>query len=157
MKPVLIALAAVASLVTAVHAQTQTKAQGRVTVAQPWSRPTAAGTTGAGFFVLKNGGKAPDALVAAESPVARKVEIHRSAMTGGVMRMARQDRVPVPAGGETPFAPGGYHLMLLGLTKPLAPGDKVPLTLTFASGAKLKTELLVGTGAGAPAMDHSHH
>ncbi|MCR5877753.1 copper chaperone PCu(A)C [Phenylobacterium sp. J367] len=132
-------------------------AQAGLTVTQAWSRPAAAGTTGAGFFALKNSGRVADALVAAESPVARKVEIHRSSMTGGVMRMSKLDRVPAPAGGEVLFAPGGYHLMLMGLTRALNPGDKVPLTLTFASGAKIKTELAVGSGQGAPARDHSHH
>jgi copper(I)-binding protein len=143
-----------AALVAATAAQA---APSGLQVTQPWSRPAAAGTTGAGFLTLVNAGKAPDALVGAASPLAARVEIHRSRMTGGVMQMSRQDRVPVPPGGQVPFAPGGYHLMLYGLKKPLNPGDKVPLTLAFASGARLSTELVVGTGLGPPAMAHSHH
>ncbi|HVI31145.1 copper chaperone PCu(A)C [Phenylobacterium sp.] len=128
-----------------------------IEVSQAWSRPAVAGGTGAGFLTLTNRGKAPDALTGAESPVARKVEIHRTTMAGGVMKMGKVERVPVPPGGKVILAPGGHHLMLFGLTKALNAGDRVPATLSFASGTKVKVELVVGTGAGAPAMDHSHH
>lgn len=124
---------------------------------QAWSRPAVAGGTGAGFFTLTNRGTAPDALVGAESPLARKAEVHRTTMAGGVMKMAKVERVAVPAGGKVTFAPGGYHLMLFGLTRALTAGDRVPTTLTFASGVKVKVDLVVGAGATAPAMDHSHH
>lgn len=123
-----------------------------VEVAHAWSRPAAANTTGAGFMTLINRGKTPDALVRVESPLAVKVEIHRSSMAGGVMRMERQEKVAVPAGGQVVFAPGGYHLMLLNLKSALKVGDTVPATLTFASGASVKTVFKVGLAA--PAMDH---
>ncbi|HEY8615789.1 copper chaperone PCu(A)C [Phenylobacterium sp.] len=148
------ALVAAAPLAVAAPAA----AQGHMlTVTNAWSRPAAAGTTGAGFFTITNGAKAADALVGAQSPLAQKVEIHRSSLEGGVMRMSRQARVPIPgAGGRATFAPGGYHLMLIGLKKALAPGDSVPVTLSFASGARAKVDLKVGTGL-APAADSAHH
>ena len=149
-----IAVAFAAALLAAAPAAAQ---KPTLTVGEAWSRPAAAGTTGAGFFTVTNSGKAADALVAAESPLAQKVEIHRSSLAGGVMRMSRLDRVPVPgSGGQVTFAPGGYHLMLIGLKKPLAPGDTVPVTLTFASGAKPRVALKVGTGL-PPAGEHHHH
>ena len=120
---------------------------------QPWSRPAAAGGTGAGYLVLVNTGPA-DALVGAESPVAQKVEVHASTMSGGVMRMKAEARVAVPAGGQTVFAPGGRHLMLVGLKKPLKQGERVPATLRFASGAQLKVEFLVTPTP--PTADHAH-
>jgi|KBSSwiStaDraftv2_1062776.scaffolds.fasta_scaffold41767_2 copper(I)-binding protein len=123
----------------------------------PWSRPAAAGATGAGYLTLVNKGSA-DTLVAVESPVASRVEMHASSMTGGVMRMSPETRVSVPAGGEVRFAPGGRHLMLLGLKKPLKTGDRVPATLRFASGAELKVELVVSpTAPAGEAMDHMDH
>ena len=78
-------------------------------------------------------------------------------MAGAVMSMRKEDRVPVPAGGQAAFAPGGYHLMLIGLTRTLKAGDKVPATLTFASGAKVQTAFAVGMGAGPPAMGQMKH
>lgn len=147
-------LTALALTTAAVSAQA---APPTIEVSQAWSRPAVAGGTGAGFLTLTNRGKAPDALTGAESPLARKVEVHRTTMADGVMTMAKVERVAIPAGGKVIFAPGGHHLMLFGLTKALNAGDRAPATLTFASGAKVKVELVVGTGAAAPAMDHAHH
>lgn len=126
-----------------------------VEVAKPWSRPAAAGSTGAGFMTLANMGKATDALVAVESPVARKVEIHQSRVSGGVASMRKVERLSVPAGATVTFAPGGYHLMFLGLTRSLKAGQTLPATLTFASGAKVRTAFLVGMGP--PDDTHHHH
>jgi periplasmic copper chaperone A len=120
-----------------------------------WSRPAAQGTTGAGFMTLTNPDAKADALVAVESPLAREVQIHQSSMKGGIASMAKAARVPVPAGGRVTFAPGGYHLMLMGLTKPLKAGDTVPATLTFASGAKVKASFVVGLDP--PVAGHPHH
>jgi hypothetical protein len=50
----------------------------------------------------------------------------------------------LPAQGTVTFAPGGYHLMFTGLKRALAIGDRLPATLTFASGARVKTTFVVG-------------
>jgi copper(I)-binding protein len=127
--------------------------KGVLEVDQPWSRPAAAGMTGAGFMTETNRGKTADALVSVQSSAARKVEIHRSSMAGGVISMQRQDRVSIPPGGSVTFGPGGYHLMLIGLARPLKAGDRAPATLTFASGARIEVAFAVGNGA-APAHQH---
>lgn len=127
---------------------------GQLEVVQPWSRPAAAGTNGVGFMTLSNHGKAPDALVRVETAAAEKVELHSSTSAGGVMRMARQERIPLPAGGSAVFGPGAYHVMFIKLAKPLKAGDRMPATLVLASGAKLKVDFAVGSGL-APPMDHS--
>jgi len=129
----------------------------QVEVLQPWSRPAAAGTNGIGYMVLANHGRSADALVKVESPLAERVEMHASAMTGGVMSMKAETRVAVPAGGKATFGPGAYHLMLIGLKKTLKPGDQAPATLTFASGAKLKVAFAVSAGMGPPAMAAMRH
>jgi copper(I)-binding protein len=109
-----------------------------------WSRPAPAGGTGAGYFTVINAGSKPETLTHVESPLAQKVEMHSMTMDGTVMKMGPVTSIVVPAGGQVSFAPGGYHLMMIGLKKPLAVGDKAPLTLTFASGAKMATTLSVG-------------
>lgn len=151
----LIASALVLTSALAASAAVAAVAAPRATLA--WSRPAVAGSTGAGFMTLTNPGKAADALVAAQSPLARATEIHRSSMAaGGVMKMEKQAQVEVPAGGAVVFAPGGYHLMFMGLTRALKAGDKVPATLTFASGAKVKAEFEVRVTPPGPA-GHAHH
>lgn len=118
-----------------------------LTVAKGWSRPAMQGMNGAGFLTLTNRGAKADILIAVESPAARKVEVHRSGMANGVMTMAPAPRLPVPAGGTVKFAPGGYHLMLLGLARPLRVGDVVPVTLRFSSGAVVQAGLTVALSA----------
>jgi copper(I)-binding protein len=115
-----------------------------LTVSQPWSRPAQAGMNGVGFFTVANAGKTPVVLKRVESAAAAKVEMHQSSMADGVMSMRRQDDgVVVPAGGQLVFAPGGYHLMLLGLKSSQAAGQKVSVTLVFGDGRKIPVQLAV--------------
>ena len=117
-------------------------AQAAPTVTAAWSRPAVQGATGAGFMTLSS--PKADALVGVETPVAASVQMHQSMMHDGMAMMMAAASIPIPAGGTVTLAPGGYHLMLLQLRKPLNVGDRVPATLTFASGAKVKTTLVVG-------------
>ena len=118
-----------------------------------WSRPAAADGTGVGYLTLANHGKA-DALTGVETSLAQKVEMHATSMTGGMMKISAEPRVPLPAGSRVSFAPGGRHLMLIGLKHALRPGDRVPAVLHFASGAELHVTFEVGSG-GPPAATMS--
>ena len=124
-----------------------------IVVAQAWSRPAVAGANGAGYLTIMNHGPAPVILVRVESPLAQRVEMHRSSMAGGVMSMAPAARVAVPGKGSVSFAPGGYHLMLIGLKRSLAAGDTIPGTLVFADGARAPVTFKVGDPPGAAAGD----
>jgi copper(I)-binding protein len=146
-----------ASLALTLAVAGSAQAAAPLSVSGAWSRPAVAGTNGVGYLVVANTGKAPDTLVRVESPLAAKVEMHSSSMAGGVMSMKKEDRVPVPAGGKATFGPGGYHLMLIGLTRTVKAGDQIPATLTFASGAKLKASFAVGMGPANPAMGPMRH
>jgi copper(I)-binding protein len=124
-------------------------ATAKLTIDGAWSRPTPAGApTGVGYLTIVNAGPADDRLVGAASPVASKVEVHEMSMAGGIMRMRpAPDGVPVPAGGKASLAPGGYHLMLIGPTRPYRIGDRIPVTLRFAKAGAVSATLTVGTEA----------
>jgi len=139
-------LTAAAALALAVPAAARPSSAG-IEVVQPWSRPAVAGSTGVGYMTLVNRGRSAVALVRIDSPLARKAEIHRASMEGGVMRMAPAASVTIPPGGTLKFAPGGYHLMFLGLSKNLAPGDRLPATLRFSDGQTSAVAFQVGSGA----------
>ena len=139
------------SLAVAAALATATAAQAAPQVQAAWSRPAAQGTTGAGFMILANPGPKPDALVSVASPLAREVQVHQSMVHDGVAMMMAAPQVPIPAGGSITFAPGGYHLMFLNLTRALNVGDSLPATLTFASGAKVKATFVVGLAPPAAA------
>jgi copper(I)-binding protein len=130
----------------------------QVSAEKPWSRATPPGAkVGAGFMQLKNAGAA-DRVVGASSPVAGRVEMHITVREGDVMKMREVKGYDIPAGGSFELKPGGAHLMLMDLKRPLKKGEKVPLTLKLEKGGELKLELLVEElGARAPAAAHKMH
>jgi periplasmic copper chaperone A len=129
----------------------------QVSVDKPWSRATPPGAkVGAGFMQLRNAGAA-DRVVGASSPVAGRVEMHITVRDGDVMRMREVKSFEVPAGGSFELKPGGAHLMLMDLKRPLKKGEKVPLTLKLEKGGEVKVELTVEElGARQPAQHGGH-
>ena len=155
------ALAAVAFVAPATgHAIAAEFKAGDIAVEAPWSRATPGGAkVGAGYLTLKNGGAAPDRLVSATADIAERAEIHEMSMTDGMMKMRQvTDGVAVPAGGSVALAPNGYHLMFLGLKKPLKEGDTFAGTLTFEKAGTVAVTFEVrGVGAAAPDAGAEHH
>jgi periplasmic copper chaperone A len=118
-----------------------------------WTRATPAGATvGAGYLTIENKGATPDRLVGASTPAAARVEVHEMTMNNGVMKMRPvEGGLSIPAGQSVTLAPGGYHIMLMGLKTPLKEGEKVPLTLQFDKAGKVDVTLDVqGVGAQQP-------
>ena len=81
-------------------------------------------------------GKNAVRLVGVASTVAGTVEIHNMTMTNGVMKMFAVEGIDVPAGQTVKLAPGGYHVMFMGLKQQMKPGDKVPLDLLLETADK---------------------
>lgn len=113
---------------------------GSVTVVGAWSRATAPGASvGVVYFEIHNSGAA-DQLIAIETPLAQRVEMHSTTMVGGVMQMRPTPVVDVPTGGRIQFSPGGLHAMLIDLKQPLKEGERVPLTLVFRHSGGVHVE-----------------
>ena len=111
---------------------------GDIEVKHPWARAAGMGGNSAVYFELHNGLGEADELVGASSDVAESVEVHLSSISAdGVMQMAKQDSVMLDAGAEVDFAPGGFHVMLIGLARDLKAGDQFMLTLHFKSHADI--------------------
>lgn len=113
-------------------ALTASPAWAEVVVENPWARSVPEGAkTAAAYFVLKNTGE-DTALVGAHSPVAAQAQVHVTQYDQtGIMQMKHLDRVPLTKGVEVGFAPGGHHIMLIGLRQPLEEGFEFPLKLMF--------------------------
>ncbi len=149
------ALALLAALTAPAFAQDIRK--GDITVSKPWSRATAPrAKVGAGFLTIRNTGDKPDRLLSVTSPRAEKVEIHTMSMDGGIMRMRPlANGIEVPGGGHAMLAPGGNHIMLIGLKTPLKAGERVPATLSFARAGRVDVQFdVAGAGAAEPVGDH---
>lgn len=127
------------------------------TVTDAWVRGVVKGqtTTGA-FMTLKSTEDA--VLTSASSPVARQVEIHEMKMQGDMMMMRPVSELAVPANKPVELRPGGYHVMLIGLTKPIVTGEKVPVTLNFQgkNGKKASIEVQAEVRE-LTATPHSEH
>ena len=98
------------------------------------------GGNGAVYVTISNAGAEPDTLLSATSDAARTVELHETTNDGGVMRMRPIQKLIVPAGGRVEMKPGGMHIMLLGLTHDLKPGDTVKVTVTFDRAGPMTLE-----------------
>ena len=118
----------------------QTYQAGDLTLTDAFSYPTT-GRSGAGYFTLTNDGAA-DALLDVEANYP-KVMLHKSMMKDGVMTMEHQMRVVVPPQGEIEFAPGGYHVMFMGLKEEWGVGDDIKATLIFEKSGSLEVTFKV--------------
>lgn len=154
-------LAAFALALCAAPGRAEDVKAGDLVISQGWSRATPGGAKVAGGYVtIENKGTAPDRLIGGSADIAGKFEIHEMAMDNGVMKMHPLDKgLTIEPGKTVKFAPGGYHLMLEQLKKPLKQGDKVPVTLEFEKAGKVAISLDVqGVGAQAPGdAGHSGH
>jgi periplasmic copper chaperone A len=105
---------------------------GELTVTNAWSRTTPLGVTvGVAYFTLRNDTSKSDRLLKLSTPVASKVQVHRSEVRDGVARMREVAVLHVDAGQTLEFGPNGMHLMLMGLKKPLVEGETFELQLSF--------------------------
>lgn len=118
-------------------------------VTDPWARASVT-TTGAAYLVIENRGATGDTLLEVRSGAAEKVEIHTMTMDGMVMKMRRLDALPIEAGETVRLAPGGYHLMLMGLGEPLAEGMSIPLILVFEKAGDVEISAPVHAAGHAP-------
>lgn len=99
-------------------------------ISDAWVKTTVpGGRVSAAYFSIKSA--RPLKLVKAETPVAGIVEIHNMNMKDGVMEMKAVDAVDISANKAVTLKPGGLHVMLMKVAKPINVGDKVPLVLTF--------------------------
>ena len=72
-----------------------------------------------------------DRLLAIRTPVAASVEVHQTSVEDGMARMRMVSMLHVGANEVLEFVPGGLHIMLFGLKKPLVAGQTFELELVF--------------------------
>jgi copper(I)-binding protein len=148
-----IALATILSALLLVPSRAQETKIRDLVISQPWSRATPSGAiVASGYLTIENKGSEPDRLLGGSADVAAKVELHTMALSNGVMTMRPlESGLAIRPGEIVKLAPGGHHLMLLGLKSSFKQGDKVPITLEFEKAGKVKVALdLQGVGAQGP-------
>jgi copper(I)-binding protein len=129
-----------------------------VSVTDAWARATMPGQKVSGAY-MQIQSDVDARLVGASSAAVPRVEVHEMKMDGDVMRMREVKAIDLPKGKTVALEPGGFHIMLMNLAKPIAAGDVIPLTLVIESGGKrqnveVKAEARVPGGS---SMQHHHH
>ena len=130
------------SLLFAALAMAAGIAQASVTATDAWVRGTVPAQQTTGVFVTLQSSE-ESRLVAVTTPAARSAEIHASEQKQGVMHMHALEAIALPAGQRVELKPGGFHIMLVGLTRALGAGDTVPLTFTFEDRQGKRTRIEV--------------
>lgn len=137
-----------------VLAQTPEHKQRPLTIVQPWSRATAPSQkTGGVFLRIENASGQPDRLIGVETDRADAASLHTMIRDGDVMKMRPvEGGIEVPANGHVVLAPGGRHVMLIGLRQRLIRASTVPLTLIFERAGRVEIEAIVeAAGSRGPA------
>ena len=111
----------------------------------------------AAFMEIHNAGDKPRALVSASSAAAEAVELHTHTNVDGVMQMRQVKQIDLAADSITLLQPGGLHIMLIGLKKPLKMGDKVLISLQLDDGSLLELDLPVRKMAGKMNDHNNQH
>ena len=154
-----ILLASVMSLAVAAE---QSEQDAVLAIENAWVRALPPGQPNtAAYLTLINRGEAAVVVESVSSDVADKVEIHTTRNVDGLMRMEQLQSLEVATGQRLTLAPGGTHLMLLGLEAMPVEGDTVQLCLQLASHRDACTSADVRKSSDAPdsqaGQNHQHH
>ncbi|HEY0269295.1 MAG TPA: copper chaperone PCu(A)C [Methyloradius sp.] len=124
-----------------------------INVHQAWVRATAPGQeVGAAYMMIVS--KKDTSLVSITTDAAEHTQIHSMTMDNGVMKMRELESLAIPAGKMINLSPGGMHLMLIGLKKPLKTGEQLTLTLQFKDNAGTLSSVNVKAPIQAEASEH---
>ncbi len=136
---------------------------GGVRVTDPWLRAAPPNAPSlAAFMKLENHSGAEVSLLEVRTSLAvTRVELHRTTMVDGVMKMMPQTAIPVAAHSATLLEPGGWHIMLISPEKVPLEGESVELTLELSDGSEHKVAAVVrrgkmATGEGHDMQDITH-
>ena len=127
-----------------------------VVVRDAWIRAPAPGQPVAGAY-MEVTAQAKSALVAIESPVAARGELHSMTMVGGIMKMRPAERIELAPGRPVKLEPGGLHVMLVDLKRPLKPGERIPLAVTVERADSSRATITVEAEVRAADGVMMHH
>lgn len=129
-----------------------------IAVTNAWARATPpSATSGAAYFTITNDSDHADALLRITSPLAARVELHRTFLEDGLARMRPAAVIEVPAGASLKAEPGNLHVMLVDLTQPLVEGAVLPLELSFRTAGRIELRVPIRSLTAVGAPDHAGH
>jgi periplasmic copper chaperone A len=128
---------------------------GSIDIADPWSRATPKGASvAAGYMKITNKGTTADRLISGSSDISPTFEVHEMSMDNGVAKMRPiKDGLEIKPGETVEFKPGSFHVMFVGLKKPLAAGEHINAALVFEKAGAINVEFDVLAMGAAPGKD----
>ena len=110
-----------------------------------WARATPRGAQTAAVYIerVHNSGEETDRIVKVNSILARKSLIHKTEVEGGIAKMIHVKNLEIQAGTSLSFKPGGLHIMMIGIQKPLKQRARFPMTLEFEKAGKIRVTVAV--------------
>lgn len=115
---------------------------GNLSIDDVWARTGQPGQVSAAYFEVKNKGAA-DKIVSANCDCAKATELHNVKMIDGAMKMYQVPAMDIPADGELKLKPGSYHIMLIGLNRPLVAGESLPIKVKFEKAGEVTLQAKV--------------
>ena len=97
----------------------------------------------AAYMQITNPTDAPMTIVAIKTDIAEKNELHESRVIDGVASMQEIHKLVIESKSTVSLAPGGLHIMLIGLKDPIKAGQSIPVTLEFESGKNVVISAIV--------------
>jgi hypothetical protein len=129
-------------------ASSSTTAASPLTIENAWVKTADSGMT-AVFGQLRNTGDSSTTVISATTSVSPRAELHEVVMVAGAMQMRpKKGGFVVRPGTTFSLAPGGNHIMVMGLKAPIRPGDKIDVELSLADGSSVKFSALAKSSSG---------
>ena len=140
--------AALATLLTAAVLGVGARAQpaaaaSALTVTDAWVRAIPGGAVAAAYMRLHNGGAQALRVTGVRAAVAAHAMIHETRLENGLSTMRAHEPLEVAAGATVALEPGGLHVMLTDLSRPLAVGEQVLLELLLEGGGRIEVRARV--------------
>ena len=121
-----------------------------ILVENPWIREAPPNARAlAAYMTITNNTNTDRTLVAFTSREFEFIELHRTEIKDEMVRMIEQDSITIPAGQSVELSPGGYHLMLIGSSRPFKAGEQVSISIKFGDGMSMAVTMPVKRVAGS--------
>ncbi|SNZ08650.1 hypothetical protein SAMN06265182_1373 [Persephonella hydrogeniphila] len=112
-----------------------------VIIKDPWVRavpPTAKNS--ALFMVIENNSDKTEVLKSVKTDISKMVMIHKTVKQGDIMKMVHVHELQIPPHSKVELKPGGLHIMLMGLKRPLKVGEILEFKLVFKNAGEITVE-----------------
>ena len=115
----------------------------KIDITNIWARQSFGQSKNSAIYMdIKNSGDI-DYIVDVQTDIAHMAELHKTVIESGISQMVHIDRLALPKNVDVKLKPKGLHIMLMGLEKPLKPGDDFEVTLVFEKAGKIKVKVPV--------------